>query len=83
MTRAIPLDEVAESLGVSLRTVGEWIAKYELKAVNLSRSGTSRKPRFRVLESDLQEFLRSRSTAPDKPPTRRRRAVGIEIERIV
>lgn len=82
MSRAIPLPEVAEALGVSSRTVGYWIATGALRAVNLSRDPRSRKPRWRVLADDLERFLAARSTAPPPPP-RRRGQPRMEIEEIV
>lgn len=64
------LDAIADGCDVSLRTVQQWIADGELRAVNVSRSRTSRKPRLRVLDADLQAFLAGRSVGMD-PPQRR------------
>ena len=47
------LDEIAQRLKVSYRTVHRWVQAKELSAYKL---GTE----WRVAESDLQEFLESR-----------------------
>jgi len=63
LPEAHPLDVVAEKLGVDERTVRSWIAKGELRAVNLSRDRNSRKPRLRILEDEVDRFLTARTTA--------------------
>ena len=60
-------------LGVSLRTVQSWISDGELRAVSVSRSRSSRKPRLRILDADLQAFLSNRAVGSDPPAQRRRR----------
>ncbi|MGE0375499.1 MAG: helix-turn-helix domain-containing protein [Planctomycetaceae bacterium] len=71
------IKQIAGLAGVHPRTVRAWIDEGELRAVNLSRSRTSAKPRLRILESDWQAFLASRTTAPtEKPAPRRRSRVG-------
>lgn len=70
-THSIP--DVAESLGVSQRTVEAWIASGELVAVCVSRDRNSRKPRLRVRECDLQAFLVGREVGADAKPKRVRR----------
>jgi len=54
------VDQVAELLGVSARTVETWISSGELKAINVSRSRHTRKHRLRIREDDLEMFLKSR-----------------------
>jgi len=67
------LPDIAEQLGVSLRTVHSWVADGELRAVSVSRSRKSRKPRLRALDSDLQAFLASRQVGGEARPQRRAR----------
>ena len=69
MTRS--LANIAEQLGVSLRTVQSWVAAGELRAISVSRLRNSRKPRLRVLDSDLQAFLAGRAVGGDPPKSRR------------
>jgi excisionase family DNA binding protein len=71
--------EIAEIAGVHERTVKDWIAAGELRAVNLSRKRNSKKPRLRVLESDWQAFLASRSTGRiENPAPRRKRDLAVK-----
>jgi len=70
--RTMSLDEVAEALAVSTRTVEEWVSIGELRAVNVSRNRHSRKPRRRVREADLEEFLAGREVNNASKPARRR-----------
>ena len=52
--RALTLDEVAEILAVSRRTVNAWIASGRIQVVRIGPSTP------RVLESDLDMFLRQK-----------------------
>lgn len=61
------LDAVAKALQVSVDTVAAWVRRGELRAVNVSRDRASRKPRWRVRETDLEGFLSGREVAPDSP----------------
>ena len=64
--------EIAQRLGVKMDSVLTWIHSAELRAVNVAaRQG--KKPRWRILESDLAAFLASRAVQPPAPPVRRRR----------
>ncbi len=74
------LQAVAEQLGVSVRTVQEWVSRGELRAISVSRSRSSRKPRLRILDHDLRAFLESRSVGPDPPKTRRRKPLPLVKE---
>lgn len=47
--------EIAEMLGVHVRTVGNWIRRGDLMAVRLGRS-------YRVSKQDLDAFLQERRT---------------------
>lgn len=77
MMRTYSLAEIAESLGVHARTVEAWISAGELRAVNVSRSRDSQKPRLRVTDSELQRFIESRSTEQQKPESRCKRRTDI------
>lgn len=65
--KVFTVDQVAETLQVSRETVEMWIRGRELKAMNASLDPASRRPRLRITESQLAEFVRSRSIGP-KPP---------------
>ena len=58
------IKEAAERLQVEERTVRYWIATGDLKAVNVSRSAASKKPRLRILEEDMLSFQALRSVVP-------------------
>ena len=62
--------QVAERLGSNVDTVLCWIRSGELVAANLARKPTGR-PRFKIREEDLNDFLSRRSTAKTAPPTKR------------
>lgn len=73
MSEYLQVSQVAERLSVRAEAVRTWIAKGELKAVDVSMTSRSKKPRLRVLESDLENFLLLRSvgvktqrTSPEK-----------------
>lgn len=56
--------QVGEQLGMSNDHVLDLIHAGQLRALNLSRTVRSRKPRFRVRPEDLARFLESRLTEP-------------------
>ena len=61
MPEYLQIPQVAELLSVSPDTVRNWIAKGELKAVDVSATKRSQKPRLRVLKSDLDDFITLRT----------------------
>jgi excisionase family DNA binding protein len=70
-------DEVAALYAVSVPTVMGWIRSGELRAVCVSRSARSRKPRYRVTAEALAAFEASRRPTPPAPAApRRRKASG-------
>ncbi|NQT37574.1 MAG: helix-turn-helix domain-containing protein [Planctomycetes bacterium] len=75
--------EIAESRGVSIDTVRSWIASGQLRATNLARAASSKKPRWRVSESDLAAFEAARSNSPQPKPQRRRRRTGPPVREYV
>jgi len=64
--------EVAERLVVRVDVVLAWIKRGELRACNVAQRAGGR-PRWRILESDLQTFLASRAAQPPAPAVRRRK----------
>ncbi len=75
------LDQIAEQLIVSLRTVHQWVADGELRAISVSRS--SRKKRLRILQSDLDVFLAGRAVGGEVRPQRRARRKAKPIREYV
>ena len=71
--------QIAERYGVSIRTVQDvWIANGDLKAVCVSRSLSSKKKKYRITESALQEFELLRQ-APSAPPRKRRKKQSADV----
>lgn len=66
------VDDIANLLDVHARTVQQWVATGELKAVNVSRNRQSKKPRLRITQCDLDAFLTSRSVNSAKPKRTRK-----------
>ena len=63
--------DVAERLGVSTHTVLGWIARGELRAVNVATSPKCQRPTWRIAHEAVREFEDARSCSPTTP---RRRA---------
>lgn len=66
-------DDVAQRYSVGVRTVAGWIEAGELRAVNVSRSPRSKKPRWRVTAEAIEEFELRRAATPAQLTTRARR----------
>jgi len=64
--------EVAELLRVSHCKILAWIARGELRAVDLA-SYVGQRPRWKISRQDLEDFLARRAATPPPKPTRRRR----------
>jgi excisionase family DNA binding protein len=74
------VNDVADRLGVSERTVLAWIAEKSLRAINVSRKAGAKRPTWRITERALADFEAARTTLPAAPPTiRRRRQADPEI----
>ena len=74
--------QVAERLGVSAEKVIGWLLAGELKGSNLATLANGR-PRYRISENDLSDFLQSRSAsvatvASTRPNRRRRTRPGVK-----
>lgn len=67
------LEDVAERLGICRSSVENLITARDLPVVDIRASG--KRPRLRVSEADLAEFIKARSvpSLTDPAPTRRRR----------
>jgi excisionase family DNA binding protein len=61
ISRSHTVKEVAEHLGVSDRTIRNWIVSGLLPATNI---GSPARPHYRVAESDLDRFLAERTVKP-------------------
>lgn len=61
--------EVAKRLRVSPETVIGWIKSGELAAINSGKQGCIR-PRYRILEADLQSFIQRRYIGSSVKPQR-------------
>lgn len=74
--------EIAMRYGVGVTKVLGWIRSGELKALDVSTAGDGSKPRWRVLESEIEAFEKKRSSGKPSSPKRRRKrksiAAGIE-----
>jgi excisionase family DNA binding protein len=64
--------QVAADLGVNQSKVLVWIHRGELRAVNVAARLGGR-PRWRIAEEALDQFLAARSAKPPAPVVRRRR----------
>lgn|SRR5262249_35865904 len=72
--------QVAERYGVGVPTVLHWIDRGELRAVNVGRSATAKKPRWRITEAALTAFEAARTPTPPAP-RRRRSPAGADVIR--
>ena len=51
---------------VGINTVLGWISRGELRAINVGRSPTKKKARWRITQEALDEFELERTTIPPK-----------------
>ena len=65
--------DVASRYGVTIRTVMNWVRSGELRAMNMGRTITSKKPRWRIREADLKAFEILRISVTPAPKNRRRK----------
>lgn len=64
--------EIAKLLKISPESVIAMIRRHELTGFDLASPGSSR-PRFRITEAALQDFIARREIKPPTPTTRRPR----------
>ena len=74
--------QVAAMWGTTQETIHAFIRSGELKAINFARPGCNQRPRYKIDIRDLEDFERRRqvSPAPSKPPRRKRKEVGSELD---
>jgi excisionase family DNA binding protein len=70
--------QAAKQLGVDPATVIGWIRSKQLKASNIGKGG--QRPRFRIQQSDLEAFLKSRQQQSTETNKRRAKQQSSEIE---
>ena len=70
--RATTPNALAKQLGIRPQKVLGWIARGELRAINMAET-TAGRPRWKILPEDLERFFDSRAASPPPPPNRRRR----------
>jgi len=61
------VEQVAEKLQITKRSVASLEKRGQLAAIDVSTSASGRKPRRRISEADLQVFLEARRYAPLPP----------------
>lgn len=71
---------VAERYGVSQQTVLGWIRAAELRAINVGRTLSAGKPRWRITEDALVEFELLRTPVAPVARTHRRKRHSDVIE---
>jgi excisionase family DNA binding protein len=64
---------LCERYGVTENTVLQWIHSGELKAVNVGRAPTGKKPRWRITKEALEAFELRRTPTPPQPRAKRRK----------
>jgi hypothetical protein len=67
--------DIVKRFGVNEHAVLGWIKNRELRAINVGRSQGKKKPRWRISQAALEDFERSRTSAPlaqEHKVTRRR-----------
>jgi transposase len=70
------IHNIAEHCGVSERTVRAWIRAGDLKALNMSRTPSSRRPRYRVTQAALEAFEATRAAGVPAPRAKGRKQSG-------
>jgi excisionase family DNA binding protein len=71
--------QVCEHFGVSEATCLGWIARGELKSINVGRSPNKQKKRYRITQEALDAFAESRAVTPPAPRTRRRKKSNDDV----
>jgi CubicO group peptidase (beta-lactamase class C family) len=74
VTSMLTAAQVGERLGVDPEAVRSWCASKQLVAINVARNPRGKRPRWRVSEAALDEFLARRTSgkSPEAAPQRRR-----------
>ena len=74
------VQDVCKRYCVGVHTVLRWIANGELRAVNVGRNLSAKKPRWRVTQEALEAFELLRTPLPPAPKTRRRKQAAGALE---
>ena len=80
MGSTLSVRDLCERYGVGEHTVLGWIRSGELRAVNVGRKPSARKPRWRITQEALEAFELARAPTPSLPRTRRRKRPAAVIE---
>jgi transposase len=80
MPSTFSVHEVAERYDVSEHAVLGWVARGELRAINVARSPEAKKPRWRITQQALEAFEQARTRSPPPPRARRRKQPADVIE---
>lgn len=79
MPSTLSVKDVCERYGVSEHTVLGWIARGELRALNVGRQLGAKKPRWRITQAALELFEQLRTAAPAVPARGKRKRGQPEI----
>jgi excisionase family DNA binding protein len=75
----LSVSEVCQRYGVGENTVLGWIARGELRALNVGRSRAAKKPRWRITEDALAAFELARTSTPPPATRRKKRTAPLEV----
>jgi hypothetical protein len=81
MRSTFSVRDVGERYAVGIRTVLNWIHVGDLRAVNVSRRLSAKKPRWRITEEALEAFEAIRTPTQQAKARRRRRVDVVEFYR--
>ena len=71
--------EVATRYGTTPHTVGAWIRSGELRAVNVSRSRTAKRPTWRIPPTAIEAFEAARAPQQQPAVKARKRKTNAEV----
>jgi excisionase family DNA binding protein len=80
MSSTFSVRDLCERYGVSEHTVLTWIARGELRAVNVGRRPGAKKPRWRITQAALEAFELARTPTPAPPRAKRKKRPADVIE---
>jgi excisionase family DNA binding protein len=80
MSSTFSVRDLCQRYAVSEHTVLAWIARRELRAVNVGRRPGAKKPRWRITQQALEQFELARTPTPPPPRARRKKRPADVIE---
>jgi excisionase family DNA binding protein len=80
MSRTLSVHDLCQRYGVGEHTVLGWIARGELRAINIGRHPGAKKPRWRITQEALEAFEQLRTATPPPPRTKHRKRPADVIE---